>query len=574
MKAWKKIALGISGLTLMSATLFTVSMAWYQSLNKASISNDQGYTASAYFAGGDGSSTNPYIINQPIHLYNLAWLQYLGFFNKNSNGAYKQTYFVLGADVDMSSTTINWTLPPIGTTDNPFIGNFDGKGYTISNLVVDNTLGDGHITRTPTIVTSITGVNIVGTFGVVGPYNLDSTITYSSTVNAVKNVKLSAVNVKSSLSSTLIGIGAGYVNAAITDMGILNSKVTVASGSSAISGGPTTAISDYTTVGYCTDAYKSLRDKRNTDVKAAVTGTAYFSSLNSGANAGWGGSIAMSDMFDRLKGYVKDTSAHSSVLDTSAIVTSETVNVAVNGTTTTTTTGTLGTAGKIKNYYDGTSKDTRLKGSYSFDYLAADDSNGNVQDIAYSDSRYANYQFILLYGKQSWTKTRTTLTHTIGSGSGYRISYGSGSSANYLVLNSTGVTTTNTKNSGTIFTIPNDGTTGTISTVINNTIYYLNPYYTLDTNYYSSRYYFTYVSDYGLQSGTSSTYLWTRSGKSFYIPITTTEYYYGSNYDTNHNYYLNYNNGWTLTTSKLTLTLSSASGTVDKTTTTNTKKSS
>ena len=150
MKNWKKIALAISGISLMSASLFAVSAAWFQGMNKAALSSGEGYTASAYFAGGDGSSTNPYIINQPIHLYNLAWLQYLGYFNQTKDGAYDQTYFVLGSDVDMTSDSINnWTLPPIGTTDNPFIGNFDGKGYTISNLVVDNSLSDGHITRKP-----------------------------------------------------------------------------------------------------------------------------------------------------------------------------------------------------------------------------------------------------------------------------------------------------------------------------------------------------------------------------------------------------------------------------------------
>jgi hypothetical protein len=57
--------------------------------------------------------TTPYIINAPIHLYNLAWLQYLGYFNQvDSSNVYQQkTYFVLGADVDMASDNgaNNWT---------------------------------------------------------------------------------------------------------------------------------------------------------------------------------------------------------------------------------------------------------------------------------------------------------------------------------------------------------------------------------------------------------------------------------------------------------------------------------
>jgi len=534
----------------MSGTLFAVSAAWFQGMNQAKLSSGQGYTASAYFAGGDGSEATPYIINQPIHLYNLAWLQYLGLFNKTENGAYKQTYFVLGSDVDMSpSSGITWTLPPIGTTDNPFIGNFDGKGYTISNLVVDNTLGDGHISHKPTTVDSLAGVNIVGTFGVVGAYNLDSTITYSSAVNSVKDVKLSSVEVKSSLSQTLIGIGAGYVNATINQVGIENSKTTVASGSTAISGGPTTSISDYTTVGYCTDSYKGLRDKRTTTVQAGATDHAYFSSLNSGANAGWGGSIAMSDIFTRLKGFIADT-AHSSVLDTSTIVTSETINIASDGTQTTATT-TLGTAGKILNYFDDTSNATKSKGSFSFDYYdsSAISTNTNMP----------NYEFLMLYGKKEWTKSITTNTHTIVTGgTGYKIAYNS----YYLYTDGTTVSYTTDSDSATIWSIPEDGATGTISAIVDNASYYLNPEYTLGswtdwrgrTN--------TYVESSSVSISTTSSNLWTRSGSTFYLPITT--YYYGTSTD---DYYLEFSNDyWTLTTSNIDLDLTETTGTIDQVT--------
>jgi hypothetical protein len=44
--------------------------------------------------------------------------------------------YILDNDIDMSS--YNWT--PIGTYDNPFIGSFNGNGYTISNINIDMTL--------------------------------------------------------------------------------------------------------------------------------------------------------------------------------------------------------------------------------------------------------------------------------------------------------------------------------------------------------------------------------------------------------------------------------------------------
>jgi hypothetical protein len=81
-----------------------------------------------YFAGGTGTESDPYIINDKKHIHNLAWLQALGLLQD------KKYYFRLGADIDMQGIAV----PPIGTEAKPFIGNFDGNGYTISNLFVSN----------------------------------------------------------------------------------------------------------------------------------------------------------------------------------------------------------------------------------------------------------------------------------------------------------------------------------------------------------------------------------------------------------------------------------------------------
>ena len=63
------------------------SFAWFSNNNNVTRGFD-GSTTGAYFARGNGSEGNPYVINKPIHLYNLAWLQYVGFFKdkeKESN---------------------------------------------------------------------------------------------------------------------------------------------------------------------------------------------------------------------------------------------------------------------------------------------------------------------------------------------------------------------------------------------------------------------------------------------------------------------------------------------------------
>lgn len=490
------MAIFVGGVALMGATLFSATFAWFETNNKGDFAGGTGYTASAYFAGGNGSSATPYIINQPVHLYNLAWLQYLGFFNKTENGAYKQTYFVLGSDVDMSSSTINWTLPPIGTSNNPFIGNFDGKGYTISNLVVDNSLGDGHITRKPSTVDAISGVNIVGTFGVVGAYNLNSSYTYSSATNAVKNVTLSNVEVKTSLSSSLIGIAAGYVNAAITDVGILSSKVTINSGAAALDSTLTSNLSDYSTVGYCTAAFKTTRNLSTTSIQAPSTSTAHFTSPQSGSASGWGGSVDMESMYNRLLYFHNNPTR---TYDMSTTVLSETVTISPTGGSTTSNT----------TYYSDSNQDS---------YLEYHD-DANPLRGSYSFGRQFNWRgadmttYLYLNGYRTFPKTTTQITQS------YSAIYSNG---NYLVNSGKTAVTNSTDSAASAIWIfsgnPSSASSTTISTIISGTTYYLRG------------------SSSGLSLGKTSQTWYIYSGSS-----TSAGFYF---YTNNSYYFLRYSNGW------------------------------
>lgn len=78
--------------------------------------------APAAAAGGSGTAADPYVIQTPAELQSM----------QNNLAA----YYVLGNDIDMSGVT-SWT--PIGTSSAPFRGNFNGNGYTISNLDVSAT---------------------------------------------------------------------------------------------------------------------------------------------------------------------------------------------------------------------------------------------------------------------------------------------------------------------------------------------------------------------------------------------------------------------------------------------------
>ena len=78
---------------------------------------------------GSGTATDPYVIS-------TAWQWNLFASNVNNGNSYSGKYFVLGADINVSTMA--------GTNDTPFGGTFDGDGHTM-NLAINATgTGGGH----------------------------------------------------------------------------------------------------------------------------------------------------------------------------------------------------------------------------------------------------------------------------------------------------------------------------------------------------------------------------------------------------------------------------------------------
>ena len=204
----KTIALAsLSGFVLFSSLAATLS--WFATQVKIDNFNVTGHSAGAYFAYGNGKKANdenpkdrPYGISHPRHLYNLAWLQYKGIFNKDANndGTIDQQYYfeidpTLTTELDMS----DWTLPPIGTEDNPFLGTFNGNNKVITNLTVSN---ESNITK-PDNITYNVYPEVIGFFGVIGDLPNENT---SSRAAKAKNFTLKNTTIKSVTSQVLIGI--------------------------------------------------------------------------------------------------------------------------------------------------------------------------------------------------------------------------------------------------------------------------------------------------------------------------------------------------------------------------------
>lgn len=110
----------VMSLSLVAALL--ISMLTFVTINVGAEAWDG--EAVAEFTG-NGTATNPYRIENAA---NLNYLQQM----VNEGITYEGEYFVQTADIDLGSK--EWT--PIGTSDTPFKGVYDGKGKKITNLSI------------------------------------------------------------------------------------------------------------------------------------------------------------------------------------------------------------------------------------------------------------------------------------------------------------------------------------------------------------------------------------------------------------------------------------------------------
>ena len=469
----KRIALLIMSFFCFIGITIAISWAWF--LNNELVTPDvSGYSASAYFAGGDGSEENPYQIASPKHLYNLAWLQYLGVFNQpgctdedgkvikdDSKSTLTQYHFVLNNDIDFEE--FGWTeaLPPIGTTLRPFIGFFDGKGHTVSNLITSNNFSD-YVNRHPSSLSSVSDVNVIGFFGVIGEVNgmENSDKSVSNKNNMFINTYLEDTTVKTTVSSPLVGIAVGYVNGEVADIGVVDSSLNFSnnSGVSPYS----TNISDYGVAGYATEDYVTQKVKSSTLIYNPTYDYAKFVNKDQGDATGWGGSIDMYSIFTRLND-IRKTYALSG---TQYFYIKKNAYPDYQG-----------------NQYD-INNATVTKGQSSDNYYVYNSDNSKTT----YDSAIGSFNFAFRGNGEPSTFTYLNSGHQDTFYSGYKISDGT----NYIKVESNrSITSTTNSAEATPFifsTVSTSATsTSTIYTYINGTKYYLyvnnNNNISMNTNY-------------------------------------------------------------------------------------------
>ena len=277
----------------------------------------------SYFESGDGTSAEQYAdgthgvddsgcafeIKYPVQLYYFAWLQALGYFNQPDDGGstIPTTYFYLSSDLDMTG----WVLPQIGTSTYQFLGNFDGNGHTISNLTVQNVEESEGVEWSDSDGQSISGLNIVGFFGVVGSLSGQTNgavvqgdgfvatagYTYSSQTNEAKNFILNNVTIRTDLSESLVGIAAGYVNGILSNIKVVGGTIENVSATTPIY---STSLSEFGAVGYCTQPYRTNVSNTTVVEHEPVIVIDDGSGSQQGQGNNWGGSIDIKTLNTRL----------------------------------------------------------------------------------------------------------------------------------------------------------------------------------------------------------------------------------------------------------------------------------
>jgi hypothetical protein len=122
--------------------LIGASYSWFDNINRYP-KLVLGSTRVNYFADGDGSETDPFIIAKPEHMFNLSYLQEFGLFANqqyffkiaNPQNGDPITIDFQGTDVPFIYQQIN----PVGNHIFPFNGAFDGNNSTLKSLTIDGT---------------------------------------------------------------------------------------------------------------------------------------------------------------------------------------------------------------------------------------------------------------------------------------------------------------------------------------------------------------------------------------------------------------------------------------------------
>ncbi len=305
----------IFSILLLLVLGFSVTYSWFARSNNIDPQLSDATIIKQYFHTGSGTEEDPFVITRPVHYYNLVQL-----FQRTSGfavdgDASKVYYFQLGYELDNTSEGLEFynydddgnqintsgnkyskelnlefyngsnALLPIGTSDIPFNDVFNGSGLTVKNL---------HVKATETVGDVTFGTADIGIFGYVTEEasisnvyysNFDIDLTGTDPTRTVSGHNSDVHDSDNNHTADLVYVGyiAGHVNLATTISNVYINNCKIIGGNAAKS-----------SFGYfgCVES--------TGDVDVPTLGELIANLHTSGEGAGFGGSIKMKDILERL----------------------------------------------------------------------------------------------------------------------------------------------------------------------------------------------------------------------------------------------------------------------------------
>lgn len=300
----------------------SVTYAWLAGTGKIGCELVKGSVLTQYFHCGTGTEDDPFVITRPVHYYNLIYLYQrkegfcnqnyyfqlgydltgndgvLEFYDYDDNGNIRDGQYVSALNMEYYSEGKGGALLPIGTSETPFIGTFDGSGLTVKNL---------HVSSFQTINGEDYKTCDVGIFGYIS--GTTDPQTGAEVTGTVKNVYYQNVDISLEGADPLAEChGNASIHDTIPDAESEQDMVFVGYIAGHIK---TTSVLDNVYLNNCTITGGTLADSgfgyfgavEDPETGATVTalGDRVATLRDSGGEAGFGGSINMTNLFNRMK---------------------------------------------------------------------------------------------------------------------------------------------------------------------------------------------------------------------------------------------------------------------------------
>ncbi len=363
----RRIIISLSLALLLLLTAISVSLAWFAKFTAVDINEKTGGSViSSYFHKGDGTAENPFEITRPIHFYNLVMLyQADPDFKEGADFITSSTHFRIGTkDLDLdgideldefsvfeynddgqtddttASKVLNLAsysdgLFPIGSAEKPFQATMNGEGITLKNLkIVGSATLNGIDYTTPDI--GLFGYVSNGTSETDQPATIENIYVENMTID-LTNVDITGTHSTSSTTVThnahadnkaYVGYIAGHIVTGAQINEVYVNDCTITGGNEATSG--------FGFFGCVEDENGEIVNTLEYEIKTERT---------KGSGEGFGGTIDMKDIFDRLdyfenKASTVGTYNNLEIYDANgALINSSTANASFTFSTTSTSTG-------------------------------------------------------------------------------------------------------------------------------------------------------------------------------------------------------------------------------------------